>query len=153
MVDLKNRRRRVSISFKDTTSMTKQAPAGMLTPAQIMKRFASSGVDPMSVYYNSHFGDATGASDLLSATLLYQEAQTAFSELPSAVRERFKNNPVELLDFLGKEENRAEAEKLGLVTPRVTHAAHQPAVVAEDANFGASGAQQTVVDRVDNSDA
>lgn len=143
-------RKRVQKSFKGVESLTKQAPAGMMTPAQIMRRFTSAGVDPMSVYYSKQFGDASKATDLLSATLLVQEASTAFSELPSATRERFKNDPVQLLEFLGDEKNRAEAEKLGLVEVRQD----LPTVSIPNAQAEASGAgaqQPSVVETVDKS--
>lgn len=52
----------------------------------------------------------------------YQEclatiADTAerFAALPSSLRERFENNPGNLLAFLADESNRSEAEALGLI--------------------------------------
>ena len=44
-------------------------------------------------------------------------AQKAFSSLPSAVRDRFGNDPGALLAFLGDAANRDEAVKLGLIRP------------------------------------
>lgn len=43
-------------------------------------------------------------------------ASESFASLPQNIASRFKS-PMELLSFLDKEENRAEAEKLGLVAP------------------------------------
>lgn len=52
----------------------------------------------------------------------YQEYQnrviavnTAFAALPSKVREKFRNDPAEMVDFINKPENIDEAEKLGLL--------------------------------------
>lgn len=42
------------------------------------------------------------------------ESQRAFGKLPSNVREYFHNDPAHLLSFLNDENNRAEAERLGL---------------------------------------
>lgn len=64
----------------------------------------------------------------------YQEclakiADTAerFAALPSALRERFENNPSKLLAFLANESNRAEAEKLGLIISKsAAQAAAEP---------------------------
>jgi len=39
-------------------------------------------------------------------------------ELPAKMRARFHNDPQELLEFISNEENRAEAEKLGLVAKK-----------------------------------
>ena len=35
--------------------------------------------------------------------------------LPAHLRARFENDPAQLIDFLGDENNRSEAEKLGLL--------------------------------------
>lgn len=43
------------------------------------------------------------------------EATNRFYELPSALRERFSNDPAALLSFLGDESNREEASRLGLL--------------------------------------
>lgn len=145
-----NEYKRVQKSFKGVVSMTKQAPAGMMTPSQIMRRFSSAGIDPMSEYYKMQFGDASRASDLLSATLLVQEASTAFQSLPSATRERFKNDPVQLLDFLGDKKNFDEAVKLGLCDPRT----ELPTVSkGTEALSKAEVPQPSVVETVDNSNA
>lgn len=42
-------------------------------------------------------------------------AEDQFASLPSAMRERFGNDPGQLLEFLGNESNREEAVKLGLL--------------------------------------
>lgn len=145
-----NKRNRVQKSFKGVVSLTKQAPAGMMTPAQIMRRFSAAGIDPMNEYYKKQFGDASKASDLFSATLLVQEASTAFQSLPSAVRERFKNDPVKLLDFLGDEKNLDEAVKLGLCEARK----ELPTVSkGTEAHSEAEVPQPSVVETVDNSNA
>jgi len=47
-----------------------------------------------------------------------REAQEAFMKLPSGTRARFQNNPQIFTEFFTKEENRYEAEKMGLVIPR-----------------------------------
>lgn len=43
------------------------------------------------------------------------EANNLFLELPSALRERFSNDPANLLSFLADEANRDEASRLGLL--------------------------------------
>lgn len=53
------------------------------------------------------------------------EAQNEFDSLPSAVRDRFANDPSKLIAFLADESNRPEAEKLGLI--RVRDPEPQPA--------------------------
>lgn len=140
--------KRVQIDFSKSPSMTKQAPAGMLTPAQIMKRFSSTGIDPMSAYYSAQFGDATKATSFMEATLLVQEASNAFVSLPSAVRERFKNDPGKLLEFLGDEKNYDEALSLGLVEKKEFSPVPTPIAEAEPPQGAAQ--QPSVVETVEN---
>lgn len=45
-------------------------------------------------------------------------ARQAFDLLPGELRQRFGNNPQELIEFLNDEKNRDEAVKLGLVNPK-----------------------------------
>lgn len=58
------------------------------------------------------FGDGTTFHEAQQAVV---EAKEAFSSLPSAVRDRFKNDPGQFLDFVNDPENLDEAIELGLV--------------------------------------
>lgn len=61
--------------------------------------------------------DVTGA-DFQEAQNLIAGARSMFNELPASMRERFDNQPAQLLAFLEKEENREEAIKLGLLNAK-----------------------------------
>lgn len=80
----------------------------------IVKRFGLTGQLPANVRMPS-YGDFTGVQsyqDCLNAVL---EADKAFMTLPAHVRERFHNSPEKFVEFCLDDNNRAEAEKLGLV--------------------------------------
>lgn len=64
------------------------------------------------------FGDFVGALDFRESMNKIVSAQAEFDALPSKIRNRFHNEPGELLMFLRDEKNRPEAEKLGLVEPK-----------------------------------
>lgn len=66
------------------------------------------------------------------------EAQNAFDELPSNIRDRFANDPGRLLDFLRDDANRDEAVKLGLIRVRdpEPQAAPTEAAVVESGTRG-----------------
>ena len=67
------------------------------------------------------FGDFTAApQDYAEAFEMLATVQDNFESLPSAVRDRFHNDPHELLMFLSDSANREEAARLGLleVTPK-----------------------------------
>lgn len=61
------------------------------------------------------FADVTQIPDLQTALNQVTQANQAFDELPAYLRERFSNNPVEMIKFLQNESNRDEAIKLGLI--------------------------------------
>jgi Chlamydia-phage Chp2 scaffold (Chlamy_scaf) len=60
-------------------------------------------------------------------------ADAAFMQLPADIRTRFNNDAGAFVDFCSDENNRAEAEKLGLVpaTPVATNPAPEGGGVAQ----------------------
>lgn len=65
-----------------------------------------------------YYGDFSEApTSLKEALTRSQEALDRFSELPAAVRARFYNDPVELVDWINDPANFAEAVKIGLLVP------------------------------------
>lgn len=82
----------------------------------IVERFGLTGMLPQVIALPQS-GDFTGIFDFQSAMNTVRLAQEQFMALPAKMRARFHNNPQELLVFLEDDENRPEAEKLGLVKP------------------------------------
>lgn len=67
------------------------------------------------------FGDFTTMPlDPAEAKARLDEADAQFMALPSDIRARFHNSPLELINFLSCEDNRAEAVKLGFIDPPST---------------------------------
>lgn len=64
------------------------------------------------------FGDVSDFTGLQDAIIKVQEADDLFMQLDASVRERFDNDPVQLVDFLSDDRNRDEAIRLGLVRVR-----------------------------------
>ncbi|QCS36233.1 minor capsid protein [Capybara microvirus Cap1_SP_167] len=79
--------------------------------------------------------DNTAVPDYLEAQNLVVSAQHSFEALPSAIRARFRNDPLEMLRFLSDAENRPEAIRLGLVEDK------PPAVTAESPAASPAAAQ------------
>lgn len=74
----------------------------------IVKRFGVTGMLPESVRI-PQYGDFTGPSDFQSSMEYVAAAQSAFMELPAALRAEFNNDPGE---FLAYAEDPANAEAL-----------------------------------------
>ena len=62
--------------------------------------------------------DFVGVTDYHSAMNAVRRGEEAFAALPAFTRDRFKNDPALFVDFCLDPQNRAEAEKLGLVISR-----------------------------------
>lgn len=80
----------------------------------LMGRYLETGVMPQ-VETPMAYGDFTGVFDFQSAMNAVRTAEGMFGQLPARIKNRFDNNPQKLLDFLALDENRDEAEFLGLV--------------------------------------
>lgn len=124
---------RVLKSFKGV-SRTKQSFKDECDINAIVRRFVKTGdVSVLQVRARgAMYGDVSDVGDLQRAYSLVDAAREGFSALPAKVRERFKNSPVELLEFLLDRENFREAVDLGLVAGKapVIPAAVGPASVA-----------------------
>lgn len=87
----------------------------------IVKRFGLTGQLPEGVRMPT-YADFTGVLDFQSAMNAIVMAKESFEAMPADVRARFANDPARFVDFCSDERNRAEAEKLGLVVPKVVEA-------------------------------
>lgn len=78
------------------------------------------------------FGDFSAMpEDYTAALQLISNASESFASLPSAVRDRFGNDPAALLAFVADASNRDEAISLGLVEKSVTEAVQASPASAE----------------------
>lgn len=80
----------------------------------IVRRFNLTGELPTD-FRSPQYGDFTGVSDYQTALDSVIAADNEFMRLPAEVRERFNNDPQQLLDFVSDSKNRDEAAKLGLL--------------------------------------
>lgn len=80
----------------------------------IIKRFGL-GVALPTTFKAPMIGDFSGVEDFQTAMNAVKEAETAFMQMPAALRKRFDHDPQQLLGFLDHDGNREEAMKLGLI--------------------------------------
>ena len=107
----------------------------------IMKKFQKTGAMDHVKIYESEYGFAS-PTDYHNSLNVILKAETMFADLPSTVRNRFKNNPAEFLEFVQNPENQEEAAELGLTTAplRAPEALSEPSGTAKTDEEGGSPA-------------
>lgn len=119
-------RRRISKIFSQP-SMAQQQFKDDCDVNKIMERHVRFDV-PIPNKQAWQVGDATVVKSLEDAIDQISNASAEFDLLPAAVRERFGNDPLNLLKFVADEGNRTEAEKLGLLAKQTVVVPTTPAV-------------------------
>jgi phage internal scaffolding protein len=98
----------------------------------ILERFNITGMLPQAPL-SPRYGDFSGVGDYHTALNRVIAAQDEFEALPAQIRARFKNDPAQLIEFLSDENNRPEAEELGLVEKAAVEVAEAAQVTPEKA--------------------
>ena len=75
------------------------------------------------------YADLTELGDYQSMLHKVMEADALFNDLPAKVRERFRNNPSELITFIQDPNNRKEAIDLGLISTPIAN--DDPTTIAQ----------------------
>lgn len=103
------------IDFSKDPGLTVQGSRDECDINTIMKRWEKTG--EFSHYKASQpmYGDFSMAVDYHTALNLVDAAHESFMALPARIRDRFENDPANLLAFLDNPENRDEALALGLL--------------------------------------
>lgn len=110
-------RQRTQISFAGCEARTKQSFREECNINTIMAKWQRTGLISHLAGRPPTFGDFSQQMDYQEAANKVIRADEAFAELPARIRDRFHNDPGELIGFLSDPENDAEAEALGLKTP------------------------------------
>lgn len=80
----------------------------------IIKKYDKTGLISHISKIEAEFGNMTGL-DFQESQNKILRAMAMFNALPSKIRNRFKNNPAKLLEFMDDANNREEAITLGLI--------------------------------------
>lgn len=126
---------KVSLSFSEDSPYTKQEFADECNINILLARYQSTGELPNLNEREPQYLDATGF-DYQSQMEFVAGAKSLFNELPSAIRNRFKNDPGEFLDFTSNPNNREEMAQMGLLKPRNEWASLSPATDVTTAEIG-----------------
>lgn len=109
----------VSVDFSgdDGVSRTQQHFKKECDINEILRTFKRTGVIEHVSNGKPIYGDFSAYPDFQEMQDTLVEATRAFEALPARLRDRFANDPRNLVNFVLDENNRSEAEKLGLLTP------------------------------------
>jgi len=116
----------VPISFPDVSPHTRQEFASECDINTLMARYIRTGGLPHVNLLAPQYFDAAGV-DFHSQMNAVAEAKSLFAQLPSAVRNRFRNDPGHFIDFCSDPANRREMAEMGLLSPEATRKALTPA--------------------------
>lgn len=109
---------RFDAETRENKDMTQQHFAKEADVNNIMARYTRTGVLTSGLPVSGRqptFGDFSSADDFQALQNKLVMATNSFCALSSDVRAKFHNSIPELLDFVSNPENKAEAEKLGLL--------------------------------------
>lgn len=101
--------------FNEDPSLTDRSQGEATDINNIMRRFQKDGYLPLSNRQGVYADMSEVPTSLTDAYAVIKTAEDNFAKLPSNIREKFRNNPQEMISFLQNPKNLAEAEKLGLV--------------------------------------
>lgn len=134
----------VSMKFDPETSLTHTEFKKQTDINNIVEQYVTTGTLPTvrgNVFSKRHpmFGDFSVGNDFQQIQNTLKASENAFQELPARVRERFRNNPSELVKALQNPAMREELEELGIVEKRKAPVQEVPAEQGLPAT-GATGA-------------
>jgi len=99
---------------KSDRSMTNQSDMDAADVNKIMARAENGVIDPTIISNRvAQFGDFSKFGSYYEMLCSVRRAEQVFASLPAAVRNRFDNDPQQLIDFLNDSKNDKEAVKLG----------------------------------------
>jgi phage internal scaffolding protein len=98
---------------------TEQSHKDQCNVNKIIAKYDREGIIRHVSRIEAKFGDLDG-KDFKDMQDQIITAKNMFMELPSEIRNRFKNDPAKLLEFMEDSQNRDEAIKLGLIDERWT---------------------------------
>lgn len=107
---------KVPLIFPSDEGRTKQSFRDECDINVLMKRYEDTGTLEHITKRAALYANVT-ALDFQRAMDIVANARTAFADLPASVRDRFDNDPQKMLAFVMDDENAAEAEELGLLSP------------------------------------
>lgn len=108
--------------------LTVQADANEVDINKLVAR-ALKGHPVMTSAGEPFYGDVSEFGGLQDAIMKVQEANELFAQYPWNIREKFDNDPVKFVEFVGDPKNKKELVSLGLAVPDPKAEVPEPPVV------------------------
>jgi len=93
---------------------THQEEAAACDINNIVRQYLKTGTVSHLAKREGFYADLSGI-DFKEAITLVEEAKSSFDSLPSAIRKRFNNSPVDFVEFIADPANKQVAQKMGLI--------------------------------------
>lgn len=103
--------------FKFHPGRTKQSDKDSCDINLILKRYESTGILPDLIRAEPRYGDFSDVPSYQEACDIVERANTQFEALEARVRDRFNNDPRQMLAFCANPANKAEMVAMGLALP------------------------------------
>lgn len=108
-------RERNRVSLVCGPTRTKQSFREQVNINSILARHRRSGMLDHVNGKTPFYGDVSGIADYQEALNVVHRASELFNGMSAAVRRRFDNDPVRMIEFLQDPSNLKEAQELGMV--------------------------------------
>lgn len=112
-----NDRPRPKFDQTGQTSMTKQADVERSEIQLLLKKYDKSFLIQQSQAITNQYSDVAIGFDLQDAYNKIRGVESMFMELPSAIRNRFDNNPAKFVDFCENPDNIDDMVLMNLANP------------------------------------
>lgn len=104
------------VTINNEPSRTSQQWKDIVDVNNIMKKYKKTGtVTHLRNAENGVYMDLTEIQDYMGSLLQIKKAEEAFQQIPAVLRQRFNQDPSQLISYLQNPENHDEAIKLGLI--------------------------------------
>lgn len=130
------------LTFPENSPHTKQEFKAESDINTIMASYMRTGELPHINELAPQFLDVTDM-DFQTHMNTIRQAQEYFDMLPSAIRNRFQNDPGEFVDFTSNPDNRPELARMGLLSTEATRAILSPTPPSQNSPQSLAEAPQT----------
>lgn len=111
------KRRELTSTHPVGKSLTKQADTAACNIDNILSQYRKTGLINHLNEHEGRYQNVSTCEDFQTAMNIVCKAEESFQNLPSEIRQDFRNDPAEFLKFVAEPENHDALVKYGLAVP------------------------------------